>query len=450
MIKFKVQLENKEKLFLDIFAEYSPENNYKQWLRERYIEAFELIVECLGNERSSEAVQALNTCIKLMTNEGFYPYDDDLNHKPFPILQLNKIISKLLLSERNMKNIIIRLSDYTIYEDFSCFLWKLIMKNLIPTNKNDLTSTFIQNYLELLNVLIPLPSPAKGNKDDAEQTRFLCKSVKLDPPAVRRNVNKVWNVVVQWPHDDITHRQLLVLLLEKVLVYLDKPTMLTDYLMDSLDVGGQISLLALQGIFVLIHKHNMSYPNIYEKLYMMFEPEIFHMKFKPRLFHLADIFLTSSYLPETLVAAFIKRLARLALIAPPQDIIIILYFIGNLIIRHPGLKRLICDRNSNETREIANDPYVMDEADPNKSQALQSSLWEIQLLRNHMLPNIAQAAKNITTQPLPGAEWDLGNFLELRENDVRLEFSFLIYFAINFFSFSFSIKKFRRSAANTL
>lgn len=351
--------------------------------------------------------------MKLLAQEGLSPYDDHLNQQPFPILQLNKVISKLLLSERLMKNIIVRLSDFAIYDDFCFYTWKLIMKNLIPTNKNDLTTTFVQNYLELLNVIIPSP----GDKEEAQ--RFLCKSVKLEAPALRKNVNKVWNFVVQWPHNDVTHRQLLVLLLEKVLAYMDKPTNLTDYLMDSLDVGGQVSLLALQGIFILIHKHNMSYPNIYEKLYMMFEPEIFHMKFKPRLFHLADIFLTSSYLPEALVAAFIKRLARLALIAPPQDIIIIVHFIGNLIIRHPGLKRLICDRNSSGAQEIAEDPFVMDEADPNKSQALQSSLWEIQLLRSHVLPNVAQAAKNIMTQPLPGVEWNLGNFLELKENDVR-------------------------------
>jgi U3 small nucleolar RNA-associated protein 19 len=353
--------------------------------------------------------------MKLLAQEGLTPFEDHLNQQPFPILQLNKILSKLLLSERSMKNIIVRLSDYAIYDDFCFYTWKLIMKNLIPMN---LSAGFIANFLELLNVMIPAAGKSE-NSDDSP--KFLCKSTKFDAHVLRKNVNKVWNFVVQWPHNDVTHRQLLVLLLEKVLPYLDKPTSLTDYLMDSLDLGGQISLLALQGIFVLIHKHNMSYPNIYEKLYMMFEPEIFHMKFKPRLFHLADIFLTSSYLPESLVAAFIKRLARLALIAPPQDIIIILYFIGNLIIRHQGLKRLICDQNSDGSREIAEDPFVMDEADPNKSQALQSSLWEIQLLRNHMLPSVAQAAKNIMTQPLPGTEWDLGNFLEIKENDVSLK-----------------------------
>lgn len=48
-----------------------------------------------------------------------------------------------------------------------------------------------------------------------------------------------------------------------------------------------------------------------------------------------------SHLPELLVAAFIKRMARLSLIAPPTDIQIMVAFIGNLLIRHPPLKVLI-------------------------------------------------------------------------------------------------------------
>jgi U3 small nucleolar RNA-associated protein 19 len=381
----------------------------------------------LESDKHSDAQQALNSLMRLLANEGQYPLEEhENNQNHFPIVQLNKVISKLLLSQRGMKNIIVKMSEFTAFDDFCYYVWKLILKNSIPTRSNDLNNVFIQNYLELLNVLIPPTSTNKNSADDDDDDddenggakKFLCKSIKFDRQSLRKNVNKVWNFVIQWPHNDITQRQLLVLLLEKVLPHLEKPAMLTDYLMDSLDMGGPIALLALQGIFILIHKYNMSYPNIYEKLYAMFEPEIFHMKFKPRLFHLADIFLSSSYLPETLVAAFAKRLARLALIAPPQDIIIILYFIGNLIIRHPGLKRLICDPNGGH--EISNDPYLMDESDPNKSHALQSALWELQLLKSHVLPNIAQAAKNIITQPLPTQEWDLGNYLELKENDVSM------------------------------
>lgn len=136
-----------------------------------------------------------------------------------------------------------------------------------------------------------------------------------------------------WEHTPSTHKQLLIVLLERVLPHLEKPLLLTDFLMDSLDVGGPVSLLALQGVFTMIQVHNLDYPNIFAKLYSMFEPEIFHTKFKARLFYLADLFLSSTHLPETLVAAFAKRLARLALIAPSEDIVIICMFIGNLILR---------------------------------------------------------------------------------------------------------------------
>lgn len=238
--------------------------------------------------------------MRLLAFEGQYPIEDNPihNNSAFPILSLNKIISKLLLSEKLKKHLIVRLSEYTIYEDFCYYVWKLLQKNLTPTKMNAPNAIFIQNYLEMLNVLIKAPSAPVNETNNEELPeivdKFLCKPIKLDDIGMRRNVNKIWNFIVQWPHNDTTHRQLLVLLLEKVLVHLEKPTLLTDYLMDSLDIGGPVSLLALQGIFILIHKYNMSYPNIYEKLYGMFEPEIFHMKFKPRLFYLADIFLTST------------------------------------------------------------------------------------------------------------------------------------------------------------
>lgn len=62
----------------------------------------------------------------------------------------------------------------------------------------------------------------------------------------------------------------------------------------------------------------------------------------------------------------------------------------------------------------------MDECDPYKSNANQSSLWELHTLKQHALPNIATIAKTIISQPMPSMEWDLSNFLELNENDVSL------------------------------
>lgn len=391
--------------------EHSSELLYKEWLQTRYIEIFRLCLECLENGSHSEGQQALCTLMKLIVNEGQYPLEEYVTQEQsFPVQNLSKVISKLLHGPGLTKHLIAKFSEYTEYSDIHFYTWKMVLKSIVPNAHSNFNSVFIQNFIEFLNVLIP------SELKDSEE-KFLCKEIKLDALTLKRYINKAWNNMVKWDHNELTQRQLLLLLLEKILVHLDRPQLLADYLMDSLDVGGSISLLALQLIFILIHKYNMSYPNIYKKLYAMFEPECFHMKFKARLFYLGDIFLSSSFLPEILVAAFAKRLARLALIAPPQDIIIILYFISNLLFRHPGLKRLLA-LQSNQERETSEDMYLMEESDPNESRALDSSLWEIQLLRNHMLPNVSQCAKQIMTQPL-SQEYNLGEYLELKENDVR-------------------------------
>lgn len=132
-------------------------------------------------------------------------------------------------------------------------------------------------------------------------------------------------------------------------------------------------------------------------------------KYYPACFHFR-------HLPEALVAAFAKRLARLTLVAPPEDILIILLFVGNLLLRHPGLKRLI--DHPQESREVvsdasigAGDPFLMEERDPLLSNALLSSLWEIEALQWHILPSIASAARFIR-EPLPSVEYDMASALE--------------------------------------
>lgn len=138
------------------------------------------------------------------------------------------------------------------------------------------------------------------------------------------------------------------------------------------------------------------------------------------------------------MAAFAKRLSRLTLVAPPEDILIILLFIGNLLLRHPGLKCLIDhprnnqqQRNNNNSSSSehhqqqqqqqkaisqlsetgAGDPFLMEERDPLQSQAMLSSLWEIKALQCHILPSVAAAARFIR-EPLPTTEYDMGTALE--------------------------------------
>lgn len=388
----------------------SPETKYKEWLQERYEEAIKLILECIRSEKTNDSSQALVTCMKLMSWEGKYPLEQTDTYC-FPKFRLRNILLSLLSTERSNKHLINRFREYSDYIDIVFYSWKMIPT--LATNKAAFENEmFAHNYLDLIDAL----AVKKEMPDDA---KLLCSLESPQPQnyeyhTMRKAINKVWNCILQWDMKETIHKQVLIVLLERILPHLEKPILLTDFLMDSLDFGGPIGLLALQGLFTLIQKHNITYPNIYEKLYSMFEPEIFHTKFKARLFYLADIFLSSTHLPESLVAAFVKRLARLSLIAPPQDAIIILHFIGNLILRHPALKRLICSEMADE---VARDPFIMDEREPTKSKALESSLWEIVTMQKHALPSVASAAKFIS-QPLPTTEWDLSTVLEVKEDDI--------------------------------
>lgn len=59
------------------------------------------------------------------------------------------------------------------------------------------------------------------------------------------------------------------------------------------------------------------------------------------LWHAGFFFLPHSHLPAYLVAAFIKRLSRLALTAPPEALLMVIPFICNLFRRHPACKVLM-------------------------------------------------------------------------------------------------------------
>ena len=86
----------------------------------------------------------------------------------------------------------------------------------------------------------------------------------------------------------------------------------------------------------------------------------------------------SRHLPANLVASFAKRLARLALLVPQHDQRLIITFISNLVIRHPSI-RVMVDRPETQPSSPTEDPYSAEERDPNKTNAIESSLWEIEV-----------------------------------------------------------------------
>jgi len=137
--------------------------------------------------------------------------------------------------------------------------------------------------------------------------------------------------------------------------------------------------------------------HFFGKLYALLTVDLFSAKYKARFFYLLDIFLQSSHLPSNLIASFVKRLARLALLTPQYDQCLIITFIHNLIARHPTVRIMIDRQQSSES--ISENTYLDKEPDPSKTNALESSLWEIESLTNHHHPNVATCAIALLSMP---------------------------------------------------
>lgn len=209
------------------------------------------------------------------------------------------------------------------------------------------------------------------------------------------------------------YKTTLLILHKRIIPYLKKPTNLMDFLTDSYEVGGIISILALNGLFELIRHYNLDYPNFYEKLYTLLDADLLHVKYRSRFIRLADLFLTSTHLPGAIVASFIKKLARLSITASPSAVVITIPFIYNLLKRHPTCMILLQNMNSENYKDTFDDM----ETDPLKTGAITSSLWEMETLQSHYHPNVATLA-NIFSQPFRKQHYNMEDFLDWSYNSL--------------------------------
>ena len=127
--------------------------------------------------------------------------------------------------------------------------------------------------------------------------------------------------------------------------------------------------------------------------------------------------MSSTHLPAALVASFIKRLSRLALHGPPAGIVAVIPWIYNMFKRHPTCTFMIHreirdpDERKDLEEEGMDDPFDMEEEDPMQTGAIDSSLWEIEILQSHYHPNVATLAKIISEQ-FTKRSYNLEDFLD--------------------------------------
>ncbi|XP_003742058.1 nucleolar complex protein 4 homolog [Galendromus occidentalis] len=353
-----------------------------------------------GNKASDLALQTLLMWIECETvkksTETSYGLPETRLEELLRVLCSDSAMEKHLVQFQN------KLEAYDDLNFYTCkALWKISDKFSKPT-----TELEIQNYFTLIKAI------RVKDKITKDQTLPTFVGEEIDFPFNFQDLRKfyqyAWVNFLRAALPEKLYIHVLVFLDEKKVALFKNPCLMADFLIESYNKGGSIALLALNGLFTLIHKYNLELPDFYTRLYALFKADIFYQKYRARFFFLADLFLSSSHLPAYLVAAFAKKMARLCLIAPAYSQLHVIPFIGNLVIRHAALSRMV---HCQETKDMNSDPFDENETDPAKSRALESSLWELKTLQSHWLQSVA-AKSSIINSAFPKIEWDFSDVLE--------------------------------------
>lgn len=138
-----------------------------------------------------------------------------------------------------------------------------------------------------------------------------------------------------------------------------------------------------------------------------------------------------------MVASFIKKLSRIALQVPPHSILFILPLIYNLMHDHPELKILVhrydeykdIDENAplligqNKLKIFEGiDPFLYEEKDLKRTNALESTLWELESLRKHYNPMVSKMANSLK-EKLKNSEpgFKINDFIDISYDQLFIE-----------------------------
>jgi U3 small nucleolar RNA-associated protein 19 len=264
--------------------------------------------------------------------------------------------------------------------------------------------TFISNALSVLSSTCTVPSSGNDTDKFYVNPPANSKNQLYSINAYKKQAQRAWLALFKLGLSKEQRKIVLSMVSSRIAPCFVKVELLMDFLIDSLNSGGSTSLLALSGLFHLIQEKNLDYPMFYPKLYSMLDVGVLHSRHRSRFFRLLDIFLASTHLPAALVASFIKKLSRLSLQAPPSAIVVVVPWIYNLLKRHPTCTFMVhrAVQGEGKIEELKNkgmnDPFNMNEEDPMKTDAIYSSLWEVQMLQAHYHPNVATLARIISEQ----------------------------------------------------
>jgi len=405
---------------------------FQQWCRERFAEFVDSCFTLIRHDSAEVQVAALLTvleftsCAILESSEGgALPTAEPI---AIPVLVFMRLSCHLSVSDALLELVKHEMFRATNRVRGLRALSKAIRQ--APLNfKNGMDlEDQADNFITLLALIDDMPIDAAGLSDQiagadfgddgngstesesesedehgtSERKRKRAKKVSKPVSLLERQLTKhrrafevAWLACLKLPMRPQSYKRVLLRLPEYVMPHMPSPLKLSDFLTDSYNLGGLTSILALSGLFILMRCHNLDYPRFYESLYSTLTPSVFYSKHRARYFRLLNLCLSSTNLPAYVIAAFLKKLGRLALSAPPSGAMYVLALTKNLLQKHSAAMPLIQKKLSKLDEDASADPFDATASTPLLSRALESSLWELHALRTHYYPGVSVLCKEL-------------------------------------------------------
>ncbi|KAG5438410.1 hypothetical protein PCANB_002899 [Pneumocystis canis] len=354
------------------------------WIREKYVDFFIKLLDKLSSDELEQQSHSFTLLLRLI-------HDESCENRGFVNDQYFRVLKCLLLN----KNAHIFFLYYIIkeyldkYVDLQYYFYKNSYKltKEILNHKHENSSPVEVFTTNLITLLVNMKTLLLDDKMCwVSRSDSLVQSFQSSKQ--KRVFSDCWITALRLPLKNHQYKQILDILHSNVLPFLQEPHLLMDFLTDSYNAGGPVSLLALNGLFYLMQEYNLDYPNFFIKLYALFDENLFHIRYRSR---------------------FIKlKMSRLSLLANPGGIIMIIPLVYNLLKLHPTCMVLI---HKISTESPFKDPFLDDELDPSKTKALDSSLWELATLIDHYYPTVSTLAR-IFSEQFTKLSYDLDDFFD--------------------------------------
>lgn len=197
-----------------------------------YNEAWSLLLTHFGGSNKENAAVSLKVCMQLILAEAKLT-----KNRAWPVERLRSILKALIESETSPPVGLVAFEKYARCLDVLQLCY-LLLADLVPPRLADNPGEAF-NFLSLVN-LLDLGKAVLNDKQHhiGEGTK---SNPSFDYNQTRKFLNKLWKRVMgaSTGLDEKVHRQVLVVLLERILPHLDNPILLTDFLMDSLQQFGK-------------------------------------------------------------------------------------------------------------------------------------------------------------------------------------------------------------------